>query len=90
MADNVFDKLDEQSKILARIDKNTANESSTVEEMIRTNDPRMIEFVKTADRVFIYSGDKSELNRKNKKCVCLTSHEHFLVVKSIVLSSNFN
>ena len=68
MADNVFDKLDEQSKILARIDKNTANESSTVEEMIRTNDPRMIEFVKTADRVFIYSGDKSELNRKNKKC----------------------
>lgn len=68
MADNVFDKLDEQSKILARIDKNTANESSTVEEMIRTNDPRMIEFVKTADRVFIYSGDKNELNRKNKKC----------------------
>ena len=68
MADNVFDKLDEQSEILARIDKNTANESSTVEEMIRTNDPRMIEFVKTADRVFVYRGDKSELNRKNKKC----------------------
>lgn len=68
MADNIFDKLDEQSEILARIDKNTANESSTVEEMIRTNDPRMIEFVKTADRVFIYSRDKSELNRKNKKC----------------------
>lgn len=68
MADNIFDKLDEQSEILARIDKNTANESSTVEEMIRTNDPRMIEFVKTADRVFVYCGDKSELNRKNKKC----------------------
>ena len=68
MADNVFDKLDEQSKILARIDKNTANESSTVEEMIQTNDSRMIEFVKTADRVFVYCGDKSELNRKNKKC----------------------
>lgn len=68
MADNIFDKLDEQSEILARIDKNTASESSTVEEMIRTNDSRMIEFVKTADRVFIYSGDKSELSRKNKKC----------------------
>lgn len=68
MADNVFDKLNEQSEILARIDKNTANESSIVEEMIRTNDPRMIEFVKTADRVFVYRGDKSELNRKNKKC----------------------
>ena len=25
-----------------------------------------------------------------KMCVCLTSHEHFLVVKTIVLSSNFN
>lgn len=23
-------------------------------------------------------------------CVCLTSHEHFLVVKTIVLSSDFN
>lgn len=34
MADNIFDKLDEQSEILARIDKNTANESSTVEEMM--------------------------------------------------------
>lgn len=68
MADNVFEKLDEQSQILSRIDKNTANKSSTVEEMIQTNDPRMIEFVKTADRVFIYLGDKSELNRKNKKC----------------------
>ena len=79
MADNVFDKLDEQSQILARIDKNTANKSSTVEEMIRTNDPRMIEFVKTADRVFIYSGDKSELNRKNKKC-CISC------IKKIIFS----
>ena len=68
MADNIFDKLDEQSEILARIDKNTSSESSDVEEMIRANDPRMIEFVKTADRVFVYCGDKSELNRKNKKC----------------------
>ena len=65
MADNVFDKLDEQSKILARIDKNTANESSTVEEMIRTNDPRMIELKKKKDRVVINSGDKSELNNNN-------------------------
>lgn len=79
MADNIFDKLDEQSKILARIDKNTANESSTVEEMIRTNDPRMIEFVKTADRVFIYRGDKSELNRKNKK-------NHIADIKKLILS----
>lgn len=68
MADNIFDKLDKQSEILARIDKNTSSESSDVEEMIRANDPRMIEFVKTADRVFVYCGDKSELNRKNKKC----------------------
>ena len=80
MADNIFDKLDEQSEILARIDKNTANESPTVEEMIRTNDPRMIEFVKTADRVFIYRGDKSELNRKNKK-------NHIADIKKLILSS---
>ena len=79
MADNVFDKLDEQAKVLARIDKNTANESSTVEEMIRTNDPRIIEFVKTADRVFIYRGDKSELNRKNKK-------NHIADIKKLILS----
>lgn len=89
MADNVFDKLDEQSKILARIDKNTANESSTVEEMIRTNDPRMIEFVKTADRVFVYCGDKSELNRKNKKCriSCIRKKIFSLIQIATVLSA---
>ncbi len=89
MADNVFDKLDEQSKILARIDKNTANESSTVEEMIRTNDPRMIEFVKTADRVFVYSGDKSELNRKNKKCriSCIKKMIFALIQIATILSA---
>lgn len=34
MADNIFDKLDEQSQILARIDKNTASESSAVERIL--------------------------------------------------------
>ena len=55
MADNIFDKLDEQSQILARIDKNTASESSAVEEMIRANDPRMIEFVKTTPPIAFLS-----------------------------------
>lgn len=89
MADNIFDKLDEQSEILARIDKNTANESSTVEEMIRTNDPRMIEFVKTADRVFVYCGDKSELNRKNKKCriSCIKKMIFALIQIATILSA---
>ena len=89
MADNIFDKLDEQSQILARIDKNTASESSAVEEMIRANDPRMIEFVKTADRIFVYRGDKSELNRKNKKCriSCIKKLIFALIQIATVLSS---
>ena len=29
-------------------------------------------------------------NEHRSRCVCLTSHEHFLVVKTIVLSSDFN
>lgn len=89
MANDIFDKLDEQSQILARIDKNTASESLAVEEMIRTNDPRMIEFVKTADRVFVYRGDKSELNRKNKKCriSCIKKLIFALIQIATVLSA---
>ena len=68
MADNVFDKLDEQAKVLARIDKNTSDNDSVIDEMIKTDPSELVEFVKNADRVFIYCGDKSELNRKNKKC----------------------
>ena len=67
MADNVFDKLDEQAKVLARIDKNTSETPSAVDEMLKTNPSELAEFVKNADRIFIYCGDKSELNRKNKK-----------------------
>lgn len=68
MADNVFDKLDEQAKVLARIDKNTSDNDSVIDEMIKTDPSELVEFVKNADRVFIYCGDKSELNRNNKKC----------------------
>lgn len=32
MADNVFDKLDEQAKVLARIDKNTSDNASVIDE----------------------------------------------------------
>lgn len=89
MADNIFDKLDEQSQILERIDKNTTNESSSIAEMIWSNDPRMFEFVKTSDRVFIYSGDKSELNRKNKKCriSCIRKMIFSLIQIATVLSA---
>ena len=79
MADNVFDKLDEQAKVLARIDKNTSETSSAVDEMLKTNPSELAEFVKSADRVFIYRGDKSELNRKNKK-------NHIADIKRLVLS----
>lgn len=79
MADNVFDKLDEQAKILARIDKNTSENPSVVDEMLKTNPSELAEFVKNADRVFVYCGDKSELNRKNKK-------SHIADIKKLVLS----
>lgn len=79
MADNVFDKLDEQTRILARIDKNTSENASVIDEMQKTNPSALAEFVKNADRVFIYCGDKSELNRKNKKC-------HIADIKKLILS----
>lgn len=79
MADNVFDKLDEQAKVLARIDKNTSDNTSVVDEMLKANPSELVEFVKTADRVFIYCGDKSELNRKNKK-------SHISNIKKLILS----
>ena len=79
MADNVFDKLDEQAKVLARIDKNTSDNTSVVDEMLKTNPSELAEFVKNADRVFVYCGDKSELNRKNKK-------SHIADIKKLVLS----
>ena len=79
MADNVFDKLDEQAKVLARIDKNTSDNASVVDEMLKTNPSELAEFVKNADRVFVYCGDKSELNRKNKK-------SHIADIKKLVLS----
>ena len=79
MANNVFDKLDEQAKVLARIDNNTSDNTSIVNEMIKTNPSKLVEFVKNADRVFIYCGDKSELNRKNKK-------SHISNIKKLILS----
>lgn len=79
MADNVFDKLDEQAKVLARIDNNTSDNASIVNEMIKTNPSKLVEFVKNADRVFIYCEDKSDLNRKNKK-------RRISIIKKLVLS----
>lgn len=79
MTDNIFDKLDKQSEILARIDKNTIKNTSVVDEMLKTNPSGLAEFVKTADRIFIYRGDKSELNRKNKK-------NHIAEIKKLILS----
>ena len=79
MAANVFDKLDEQAKVLARIDKNTSDNSSVVDEMLKTNSSELVEFVKNADREFIYCGDKSDLSRKNKK-------RRISIIKKLVLS----
>ena len=79
MADNIFDKLDEQAKVLARIEKNTSDNASVIDEMTKTKPSELVEFVKNADRVFIYCGDKSDLNRMNKK-------RRISIIKKLILS----
>ena len=64
MADtkNVYEQLEELKEKL-----NEANKPRTLVEQLANNDPAVIEFVKTAKRVWRYCGDKSELKRRNKK-----------------------
>ena len=66
MADNVFEKLDEQGEVLSRIEKKIDNKTNSVNQAY-DDDQKIIEFIKTAKRVFIYDGDKSDLQRNNKK-----------------------
>ena len=64
MADtkNVYEQLEELKEKL-----NEANKPRTLVEQLANDDPAVIEFVKTAKRVWRYCGDKSELKRRNKK-----------------------
>lgn len=66
MADNVFEKLDEQGEVLSRIEKKIDDKTNSVNQA-DDDDQKIIEFIKTAKRVFIYNGDKSDLQRNNKK-----------------------
>ena len=56
MADtkNVYEQLEELKEKL-----NEANKPRTLVEQLANNDPAVIEFVKTAKRVWRYCGDKS-------------------------------
>ena len=64
MADNknVYEQLEELKEKL-----NEANKPRTLGEQLANNDPAIIEFVKSAKRVWRYYGDKSKLKRENKK-----------------------
>ena len=64
MADtkNVYEQLEELKEKL-----NEANKPRTLVEQLANNDPAVIEFVKTAKRVWRYCGEYSDFNRNLKK-----------------------
>lgn len=86
MADNVFEKLDEQGEVLSRIEKKIDNKTNSVNQAY-DDDQKIIEFIKTAKRVFIYDGDKSDLQRNNKKkrVICLRKFIFSLIQIATVL-----
>lgn len=59
----MFEQLEEVQKEL----KNLKDKPKTLVDQLNENDPKIIEFVKTANRVWRYSYEKSDLKRKNKK-----------------------
>lgn len=60
---NVYEQLTDLQNQLAEMQ----SKPRTVQDLIDENDPKIIEFVKNARRVWRYSGDTSELKRENKR-----------------------
>lgn len=60
---NVYEQLTDLQNQLAEMQ----SKPRTVQDLIAENDPKIIEFVKNARRVWRYSGDTSELKRENKR-----------------------
>ena len=58
---NVYEQLEELKEKL-----NEANKPRTLGEQLASDDPAMIEFVKTAKRVWRYRGEHSDFNRELK------------------------
>lgn len=63
MSKTVFEQLEEVQKEL----KDLKDRQKALVDQLNEDDPKIIEFVKTAKRVWRYSYEKSALRRKNKK-----------------------
>ena len=63
MSKTVFERLEEVQKEL----KDLKEKQKTLVDQLNEDDPKIIEFVKTANRVWRYSYEKSDLKRKNSK-----------------------
>lgn len=63
MSKTVFEQLEDVQKEL----KNLKDKPKTLVDQLNENDPKIIEFVKTANRVWRYRYGKSDLKRKNNK-----------------------
>lgn len=63
MSKTVFEQLEEVQKEL----KDLKEKQKTLVDQLNEDDPIIIEFVKTANRVWRYSYEKSDLKRKNNK-----------------------
>ena len=59
----VFEQLEEVQKEL----KDLKDKQKTLVDQLNEDDPKIIEFVKNANRVWRYSGEKSDLRRENNK-----------------------
>ena len=59
----VFEQLEEVQKEL----KDLKEKQKTLVDQLNEDDPKIIEFVKRANRVWRYSYEKSDLKRKNNK-----------------------
>lgn len=63
MSKTVFEQLEDVQKEL----KSLKDKPKTLVDQLNENDPKIIEFVKMANRVWRYSYEKSDLKRKNYK-----------------------
>lgn len=63
MSKTVFERLEEVQKEL----NDLKEKQKTLVDQLNEDDPKIIEFVKTAKRVWRYSYEKSDLKRKNNK-----------------------
>lgn len=63
MSKTVFEQLEEVQKEL----KDLKEKQKTLVDQLNEDDPIIIEFVNTANRVWRYSYGKSDLKRKNNK-----------------------